>query len=119
MLVENGCGGAKEKGVAGEEMLTAVNGKRPLLNDAGPDPVSPFEFFAPDRTGPKSPPVESLIVCAPAAAIAHNARAIGQQNRTPYASKSQKQPIEAILRNFYQPSKVLAPSRNLRLGQTV
>ena len=100
-------------------MLIAVNGKRPLLNNAGPDPVSPFEFFAPDRTGPKSPRIKSLIVCTRAAAIEHNARAIGQQYRTPYASKSQKQPIEAILRNFYQPSKALAPCRNLRLGQTV
>ena len=100
-------------------MLIAVNGKRPLLNDAGPDPVGPFEFFAPDRTGPKSPRVESLIVCTRAAAIEHNAGAIGQQNRTPYASKSQKQPIEAILRNLQQPSKALAPCRNLRLGQTV
>lgn len=54
-VIKNWCRRAAQQYVAGEEMFIPVNGQRTLLDDAGPDAVSPLALFAPDGPLPQPP----------------------------------------------------------------
>src|SRR6478609_9666489 len=51
LMVVDRNGGAAEKGVAGEEMLIAVDRQRPLLDETGTDAVGVLMLLAPERAG--------------------------------------------------------------------
>src|SRR6516165_8259842 len=52
VMVVNRNGGAAQKRVASEEVLVAVDGQRPLLDEAGADPVGALKLLAPHSAGP-------------------------------------------------------------------
>src|SRR5271154_6516888 len=97
MLVEDRRGGATEEHIAAEKMLVAVDGQRPLLDEASSDAVGAFELLAPHRAGPQAPGIEGGIIARGAAPIDDDAVAISQQHRAADSADSEKQPVEVGL----------------------
>jgi hypothetical protein len=119
MFVKNRGGRAKQARVASEEVLIAINGHRPLFDDASADAVGAFVSLAPDSAGPKAGAIEQGIVARSAAPVDDDPARVSQHDRTADAANSQKEPIDAPLRGEEQRAHPFARLCDFVLGKAL
>ncbi len=78
-------------------VLVAVDGERPLFDQAGADAVGAFGVLAPDGAGPQAPILERPVIAGRAAPVHRYAVAVGQKHAAADAAHGEIEAVEAAL----------------------